>query len=69
MEIDASIWNAIYIRGDQPTTCPKCGSRIDWLLDLQHVNNQPAIVQCLSPTCKFIFVEETDETPPFNKIF
>ena len=54
------IYQEIYLRGDQPTTCPICGNRAEILLDLSHINNQPQIHNCMSKNCKFTFVEETD---------
>lgn len=52
----------IYLMGDQPTTCPRCGARTEILLDLF---NSPAKTQyhkCLSKECKYTFImEENDE--------
>ena len=48
----------IYIYGDQPTTCPKCGSRTEIIFDLAPSNNQSQVHQCL--TCKTEFVMQSD---------
>lgn len=56
----ASIFNEVFIRTDQPTTCPKCGNRTDIILDLSHIMNELQIHQCLSNHCNNIFVEEKD---------
>ena len=37
-----------YYYSDQPTTCPKCGSRTDILLDMSHTISMIQIEKCLS---------------------
>lgn len=45
---------------DQPTTCPKCGSRTAILLDLSHTKNQTQIHKCFNEQCIYQFVVEKD---------
>ena len=59
-------FSEVFIYTDQPTTCPKCGSRTDFILDLSHTVEQTQIHQCLDDSCKFEFVmqkggEEEDQ--------
>jgi hypothetical protein len=51
----------ILIISDQPTTCPKCGSRTEITLDLSHINNHVQVHQCLNYLCKNQFVVESDK--------
>ena len=62
MKQQAELWEQVYLRGDQPTTCPKCGNRTHTILELQHINNQPIIHVCMTEKCKFTFVEENDDS-------
>lgn len=51
----------VYIFSDQPTTCPKCGSRSDIVLDLSHTNSKTEIHQCLLQNCNYEFIMQFDE--------
>jgi hypothetical protein len=51
----------IFLANDQPTTCPKCGSRTFIFFDLSHSISGTQIHECLDKGCKFIFVTEEDE--------
>ena len=50
----------VYIFNDQPTTCPKCGSRTEITLDLFETQEQTQHHNCLSVNCKFEFVMQKD---------
>ena len=50
----------VYIFSDQPTTCPKCNSRSEIILDLSHTKNQTQINKCANNKCEFEFVMEYD---------
>lgn len=50
-----------FLAGDQPTTCPKCGTRTDFYDEISPVSNKPIQLHtCLSVICKFRFVVEFD---------
>lgn len=51
----------IFLMSDQPTTCPKCGTRTDLLLDMLHTNARWTIEECLNPGCRFIFFSADDQ--------
>ena len=53
-------FKVLFLSGDQPTTCPKCGARTDFILDMSHTINETIIHQCLSPYCEFVFVQVGD---------
>ena len=53
-------YSKVYIYSDQPTTCPKCGSRTEIILDLSHTNGQTQIHKCPFETCEFEFVMQYD---------
>jgi len=45
----------VFIGGDQPSTCSKCGSRVDIVLDMSHTINNTQVCKC--PGCGFEFME------------
>lgn len=49
----------IYLMGDQPTACPKCGLRTLIVGDFFHTNLKSAIHQCGED--RYIFIEQVDE--------
>jgi len=54
-------YSDVFIMGDQPTTCPKCGSRTEILSEIL---DYPAKIQyhkCLSVDCKYTFIQEEDK--------
>jgi len=51
----------IFIRTDQPTTCPYCGTRTELLFELVDTRSQAQIHKCLSNKCNFLFIEENDD--------
>ena len=53
--------NGFFIRTDQPTTCPHCGSRTEILLDITDSPDQTQIHKCLSIKCGFEFIEVDDK--------
>ncbi len=59
------ISDSIFLRNDQPTTCPKCGCRTDIVFDFPETPTQIQIHQCLDNSCKTVFVEEDDDN--FNE--
>lgn len=51
-----------YLMNDQPTTCPKCGARTHFTMQISPVSNEAVqIHQCMNQTCQFEFVVETEE--------
>lgn len=50
----------VYIRNDQPTTCPCCGARTEILLDKFDFPKNTQFHKCLSNNCGFEFIEEED---------
>lgn len=51
----------VYIYTEQPTTCPKCSSRTDVIVDFPHTKDQTQIHKCLNPVCEETFVVQYDE--------
>ena len=49
----------IYLLGDQPTTCPFCGSRTDFY-DIHHSEEYYQIHFCRQVSCGFIFIAMED---------
>ena len=49
--------NVIYVIGEDPMTCPECGTRtsFDVLSDGQELHT------CLNPECEFTFLAEHDD--------
>ncbi len=50
----------IYISGDQPTTCPKCGTRTEIIFELPNSVEKTQLHKCLTIKCSFIFIVEED---------
>lgn len=50
----------IYIYGDQPMTCPKCGNRTEIKLDHLDSDKNTQYHKCLTNSCNFEFVCEND---------
>ncbi len=44
-----------YYYSDQPTTCPKCGSRTDVFLDMPHTMSVVQVEECLWCGQGFVF--------------
>ena len=53
-------FNYVFLCGDQPTTCPKCGVRTDILLDMSHTRYGTQIHLCENDRCNFMFVQIED---------
>jgi len=51
----------IYICTDQPTTCPKCGTRTDMLLEELIKTELTQLHKCLFKYCGFIFLIQDDK--------
>jgi len=49
-------YSDVYCYTDQPATCPKCGSRTEFTLDLFETPEPTQHHLCLSPNCGFEFV-------------
>jgi rRNA maturation protein Nop10 len=49
-------YSEVYTYSDQPTTCPKCGSRTEIKLDLYFTKEQIQQHKCLSVKCGYEFV-------------
>ena len=49
---------------DQPTTCPICGARTDWIGDFLHTLQKMIVHECLDNRCKYIFLEIEDKEWP-----
>ena len=50
----------LYTFSDQPTTCPKCGTRTEITLDLFLTQEQTQHHKCLSASCFFEFVMQNE---------
>jgi len=48
----------IYLMGDQPTTCPKCGARTEQRLRIEDFHNDSQFHICLSNECNYQFLVE-----------
>ena len=49
-----------YIFTDQPTTCPKCGCRTEFIEDSNSPNYQTQQHKCLSNNCLFEFIMQNE---------
>ena len=49
-----------FLSPDQPTTCPLCGARTDFI-ELEVTFPFTQIHNCLNKNCGFTFIGETDE--------
>ena len=45
----------IFLAGDQPTTCPKCGAKTELKLQLPNSPHKTQFHKCLSGSCKYFF--------------
>ncbi len=54
MKPDLKMYNEVFLYTDQPTTCPKCGSRTEIILDLSHSKNHTQVHQCHKCNCEFV---------------
>ena len=50
----------VYLMGDQPTTCPKCGARVNEEPIEQEDGSYVARAECLDFACQFTFIVEED---------
>jgi hypothetical protein len=53
-------YSEVYIFSDQPTTCPKCGSRSGLVLDLSLTKDETQIHKCPNQKCELEFVMQYD---------
>jgi hypothetical protein len=54
-------FSRVILFSDQPTTCPKCGARTEFILDLSHTSSCTQIHKCLFNKCLFEFVVQSEE--------
>lgn len=54
-------YSEVYIHSDQPTTCPKCGTRSEIVLNFSHTKNQTEIYLCTKEKCEYQFIMQYDE--------
>ena len=54
-------YSEIYINSDQPTTCPKCGSRSEIVSDFSHTKDKTEIHLCTKEKCEYQFIMQHDE--------
>jgi hypothetical protein len=59
------LYEMIWLTGDQPITCPYCGSRTDVVFNLTHSIRNTVVEKCLNEKCKFEFVTETIKSSAF----
>jgi len=52
--------NEVYIYGDQPTTCPKCGRRTEIVVDLYFTVEKTQLHKCKSKRCEYEFILQVD---------
>jgi len=50
----------VYIYTDQPTTCPKCGSRTEIVLTLDQTPEHTQYHKCSFESCNYEFIIEED---------
>lgn len=48
----------VYVLSDQPTTCPKCGTRTEILMELKLKTKGLQVHRCLGKNCTFEFSSE-----------
>ena len=53
-------FSEVFTFTDQPVTCPKCGARTEFTLDLIETIEQTQYHHCLSAKCMFEFVVQND---------
>lgn len=58
-------FSEIIIYSDQPTICPKCGTRSEILNEFENQNNTQIHV-CMNTLCEFEFVMEMDDDFAFE---
>ena len=46
-----------YLLNEQPTTCPICGAKTNWIADFSHTQNKMILHKCLDLNCKYLFAE------------
>ena len=56
-----NLFKEVYIYSDQPTVCPKCGSRVQIIVDFSHTIAQTQINKCNNSNCNYEFVMQYDE--------
>lgn len=54
-------YNEVYIYSDQPTTCPKCGTRSEIILDLAYTEDKTEVHLCINKNCNYEFLMQEDE--------
>lgn len=54
-------YTEVYIYSDQPTTCPRCGTRSELILNLSHTIDKTEVHMCTKANCGYEFVMQCDE--------
>lgn len=54
-------YSEVYIYSDQPTTCPKCGTRSEIILNFGHTTDKTEVHLCPNTNCNYKFVMQYDE--------
>ena len=54
-------YTEVYIYSDQPTTCPKCGTRSEFFLSLSRTTDKTEAHLCSDVNCKYEFIMQYDE--------
>jgi hypothetical protein len=54
-------FSRIILMSEQPTTCPICSARTEFLLDFSHTTFSTQIHKCLSVQCLFEFVVQDED--------
>lgn len=60
------LYSEMFLRNDQPFTCPRCGGRTEIIMDLSHTIEQVQIHLCPRAGCEEMFVEVRDEDGMLN---
>jgi hypothetical protein len=53
-------FSEVYIYSDQPTTCPKCGSRTEIIISLSDTIEHTQFHKCNVEGCNYEFVMQED---------
>ena len=51
-------FHQVYVLSDQPTTCPKCGTRTEILMEVKLKTKGIQVHRCLGKNCTFEFSSE-----------
>lgn len=54
-------YSEVYIYSDQPTTCPKCGTRSEVVLNFAHTSDKTEVHLCPDNNCNYEFIMQYDK--------